>query len=386
MRPDPRERGVALILVLVILPLVAIIMTQLSFETAIGDRLASNALANQQFILAIRARETQMRLRLVRDLKDDEKNAGQEGGAYDHYGDLWGPDHEGGQTAVSVRKGDKDSGDEITLYTEVSDEQGKFNINLLTHKDEARAQRARETFRNLLNFYRDEYFKDMERNSWDLDPHEANQVAESVYKFLRGEKREGPIPLPPAEIPDPTTEMKQAIHSVRDLIFADSLFVEKRLLERFTDVETGQTIPSLEDFITIHGDGKVNVNTAKIQVLRAMFKDEHGQRVTAADILHGRGGFLNTMEDQDRRREDYDERKRLEEEGREDEQEVQAYRSLNDLTQVEGMGDTAVLRQNEIDVARDFTVRTNFFLVIITAQRENYYRQPRRVRERRSRG
>src|SRR5262245_61769284 len=44
-----RERGVALVLVLVLLPLVAIIMTQLSFETTIGDRLARNALANEQF-------------------------------------------------------------------------------------------------------------------------------------------------------------------------------------------------------------------------------------------------------------------------------------------------------------------------------------------------
>src|SRR5512139_2064968 len=78
----PRERGVALVLVPVLLPLVAIIMTQLSFETTIGDRLARNALANGQFKAAILARERQMRLRLVRDLKEDEKSAAQ-GGAFD---------------------------------------------------------------------------------------------------------------------------------------------------------------------------------------------------------------------------------------------------------------------------------------------------------------
>ncbi|MHC4932965.1 MAG: hypothetical protein ACYTGV_12315, partial [Planctomycetota bacterium] len=71
------ERGVALVLVLVILPLVAIVMTQLHFETTIGDRLAGNTLANQQFKQAILARQRQMRVRLMRDLRDDEENAQQ---------------------------------------------------------------------------------------------------------------------------------------------------------------------------------------------------------------------------------------------------------------------------------------------------------------------
>jgi hypothetical protein len=180
--------------------------------------------------------------------------------------------------------------------------------------------------------------------------------------------------------------MRQAIYTVQDLIFSNRLFAEKRVFERFTDVATGQVIPSLEDFVTIYGDGKVNVNTAKIQVLRAMFKQEQGQRDTAAEILHGRGGYLSTPEEQDRRRESYEEREQAEEEGREDEQEVQAYRSLNDLTRIEGMGDTAFLTNQGVDVNRDFTVRTNFFTVVVTAQRENFHRQHRVVVERHARG
>ena len=62
------ERGVALILVLVILPLVAILMVQLNFETTIGERLANNILTNQQFKQAISARRRQTQQRLVRDL------------------------------------------------------------------------------------------------------------------------------------------------------------------------------------------------------------------------------------------------------------------------------------------------------------------------------
>jgi hypothetical protein len=249
----PEERGVALILVLVILPLVAIIMTQLSFETAIGDRLSDNALANEQCRLAVALRVRQMRLRLVRDLKDDEKNAQGEGGAYDHYGDLWGPDSEGGKTGAEVSLGSEDSGDHIRIYTECFDEQGKFNLNLLLAKDKARASRAAEVFRNLLDLYRDARYEDLLENNYDVTEIEARALADVVVKFLSAEARSGPIPIPRPTLPDPTPEMGQGIFTVRDLVFADRIFLQKRLLDRFTDVDSGQVIPSLADFVTVYG-------------------------------------------------------------------------------------------------------------------------------------
>ena len=377
------ERGVALILVLVVLPLVAILMVQLEFETNIGDLLARNALANQRFKQAIMARVRQMRLRLVRDLKDDEKNA-QESGAYDHYGDMWGADTDGGDTAARVQKGDNESGDEIVLYTQVVDEQGKFNLNLLLHKDPKRGQRAFEVLLNLLNFYRDSRFDDLGENEYDLDEVEARQVAEAILKFAKGEQRDERVRK--ADLPDPAQDMRQGIYTVRDLLFSHPLFLEKRLLERFTDVMSGQTLPSLEEFVTIYGDGKINVNTAHIQVLRAMFKEDAGQRDGANNLLHGRGGFLNTDEDQERRTEEQEERERAEEEGREvDEDTESAYKSLNDVSRVEGLDD-AMLRRNDVQIARDFTVRSNFFSVIVTARRDNFMRQHRLVLERHNRG
>jgi type II secretory pathway component PulK len=377
------ERGVALILVLVVLPLVAILMVQLEFETNIGDLLARNALANQQFKQAIMARVRQMRLRLVRDLKDDEKNA-QESGAYDHYGDAWGPDSEGGGTAMRVEKGDRDRGDEIVLYTEVADEQAKFNLNLLLHKDPKRSQRAFEVLYNLLNFYRDSRFDDIGENEYDLDEVEAKQVAEAVLKFVKGEQRDERVRK--ADLPDPAQDMRQGIYTVRDLAFSHSLFLEKRLLERFTDVGSGQTLPSLGEFVTVYGDGKINLNTARIQVLRAMFKEEAGQRDAANNLLHGRGGFLNTDEDQEQRAEEAEERERAEEEGREVEEDTESvYKSLNDARKVEGVDD-AMLRRNDVDIGRDFTVRSSFFTVIVTAQRQNFMRQRRMVFERHNRG
>jgi type II secretory pathway component PulK len=372
---------VALVLVLVLLPLVAIIMTQLNFETTIGDRLARNALANQQFKSAILARVRQLRLRLVRDLKDDEKGAAQ-GGAYDCYADAWGPDAEGGSTAVFVSKGDAERGDDISLYTEVVDEQGKFNLNLLVHKDPQRAARALETFKNLLDFFRDTRFGDVEQeHEYDLDDKDARAVGDAVVKFLRNDERDTRVRRP--DLPDPAPDLKQGVFTVRDLIFSHTLFQEKRLLERFTDVKSGQVMPSLEEFLTIHGDGRVNANTAKIQVLRAMFKEEQGQREVAEEILHGRGGFLGNDEDQEKRKETLDERRKAREEGlEEDEEEVAAYKTMNDLAKVEGMGDGTFLRRNDVDVGRDFTVRTNHFRIVVTARRESFLRRQVVVLER----
>ncbi|MFI5403664.1 MAG: hypothetical protein ACHQ1G_12070, partial [Planctomycetota bacterium] len=381
-----RERGVALVLVLVLLPLVAILMTQLSFETTIGDRLARNALANAQFKAAILARVRQIRLRLVRDLKEDEKNSAQ-GGAFDYYGDPWGPDSEGGGMAVVVTKGDAAKGDDVSLYTEITDEQGKFNLNLLLHKDPQRAARALETFKNLLNFFRDTRFGDVtEEHEYDLDEREAREVGDAVSKFLKNEERDTRVRRP--ELPDAAADMKAGLFTVRDLIFAHQFFQQKRLLDRFTDVKSGQVMPSLEEFVTIYGDGRVNANTAPIEVLRAMFKEEQGQREVAQEILHGRGGFLDNDEtDQDKREQTLEDRRKAKEEGiEEDEQEVAAYKSANDLTKIEGMGDGTFLRRNDIDVGRDFTVRSNFFRTVVTARRENFLRRQIVVLERHSEG
>ncbi|MHC4338774.1 MAG: hypothetical protein ACYSX0_00990 [Planctomycetota bacterium] len=379
------ERGVALVLVLVILPLVAIVMTQLHFETTIGDRLAGNTLANQQFKQAILARQRQMRVRLMRDLRDDEANA-QQGNALDHYSDDWGPEVEGGSTATTVSKGDKDRGDDVTLYTEVFDEQGKFNLNLLRHTDAARRNRAFETFRNLLDFFRDARFGDLEDNDWDLTEPEAQEVADAVLKFVKGEERDERVPV--SELPKPTPELNQGILTLDDLNFSHRLFTEKRLLERFSDLESGQVIMGLQDYLTIHGDGKVNANTAPVQVLRAMFREPEGQEIVAAEIYRSRGGFLNTEEDQEQATQKAQERQDLEEEGDDEglDELDQGYRNINDLQQVEGLSDGAFLRRNGIDLARDFSTRSNFFTVRITAQRENFMRQHRVVWERHPQG
>lgn len=383
---ENRERGVALILVLVVLPLVAILMTQLHFETAIGARLAGNMLANQQFKEAIRARLVQMRLKLVRDLKDDEKNAQQEGGAFDHYGDIWGPDSEGGRTAPSVTKGDKERGDEITIYTSVTDEQSKFNLNLLRHNDPVRRGRARETLKNLLDLFRDHRYADMAENEWDLDEAQANEVVEAIRKFVEGEERDERIPKP--QVPDPTPDMKQGIYTVEDLVFCHPLFLEKRLLETFDDPASGQRIPGLDRFVTVYGDGKVNANTAPIQVLRSMFREEEGRVTVAEAILRGRGGFTSSDEDDERREETRKEREEARREGdTEREQELtSAYKSVNDILKVEGMNEPGFQQRNEIDVGRDFTVRTNFFTLVITARRESFLRQQRTVLERHNGG
>ncbi|MFQ5845388.1 MAG: hypothetical protein ACE5JG_10425 [Planctomycetota bacterium] len=378
------ERGVALILVLVLLPLVAILITQLSFEVVIARQLAHNLLDNQRFKSAVNARLAQMRLRLVRDLRDDEEGAQQEG-AYDYYGDIWGTAT--GSVAPVVRKGDRETGDDITLHTEVVDEQSKFNLNLLTHNEARRAGRAREVLVNLLDFFRDERFGDYETNEWDLDPTEAAEVATGIWNLVRGQERDERIPRP--KVPPPNANMKQGIYTVDDLVFAHELMREKRLLESFNDAESGQVIPSLAEFVTVYGDGRINLNTAPIQVLRAMFREPEGQKQVAEDLFHGRGGFLNTEEDAEAQEEKGEKRREYLEEGDEEGAESleQVYKSLNDVVQgVESIRDQAFLRRNDVDMGRDFSVRSNFFRVIVTARRGSFVYQRRVVFERHSNG
>jgi len=380
--PRQNERGIALILVLIILPLVAIIMVQLNFETTIGQHLAANILANQQFKFATHARIRQMRLRLVRDLVTDTQSAQQQG-AYDHYSDEWGPEAEQGQTATSVTRGDKDNGDDITLYTEMIDEQSKFNLNLLRHTDKRRRERAFETFRTLLDLFRDSRYGDVEDNEWDLQENEAEEVAQAVLKFVKGDGRDERVGE--SEIPAPATDMKQGVFSIDDLVFSHRLFREKRLLDRFVDLDSGQDIPSLGDFLTVFGDAKININTAPIQVLRAMFRGEEGRAEVAKQILNGRGGFLDTEDDQEEQTRLEEEREELRQAGDEEalDETVSVFTSVNDLTEnVPGFRDQAMIRREEIDIARDFTTRSNFYTIIVSARRDNFVRQQRVTVER----
>jgi hypothetical protein len=355
-------------------------MTQLSFETTIGERLAENVLTNQQFKQAIAARRRQMQQRLVRDLKGDEEGGQSEGGAYDHPSDVWGPDTEGGETAAMVTKGDEESGDAITLFTQVADEQSKFNLNLLRHTDSKRRALAHRRLRVLLDLFRDSRYGDLIDNEYDLDGAEAQELSEAILKFVKGEERDEAVGA--IDLPAPAPEMKQGIFTIEDLAFCSPLIADKRLLERFTDVNSGQVLPSLAEFLTVYGDGRINVNTCPIQVLRALFTEEEGQMNLAEAIFHGRGGFLNTEEDQDLREEREEEREQAREDGTEEEQDESAYRSVNDVNQVEGMTNTSYLRREEFEAGRDLTVRSNFYSIVITAQRDNFLRQHRLVLER----
>lgn len=379
------ERGIALVLVLVILPLVAIIMVQLHFETTISGRLARNQLATQQFKQAIHARRRQMQLKLVRDLVNDLENA-QQGGAFDHYSDDWGPETEGGTTAPRVTKGNAEQGDEIELYTEIIDEQGKFNLNLLRHSDVRRRGRAFEILKNLLDFFREPRFGDFEENEYDLNENEAREVAEAIQKFVRGEERDERIPR--SELPQATAEMKQGIFTVEDVIFSHRMFIEKRMMERFTDIDSNQILPSFAEFITLHGDGKINANTAPIQVLRALFRGDEGRKTVADAILSARGGFLNNEDDQEQRREKHEDRTTAKQEGDKDSlaDMDSGFKSVNDIAQVEGMNKATFLRRNDIDIGQIFTVRSNFFTLIITARRGNFMRQHRLILERHTKG
>ncbi|MEM8883239.1 MAG: hypothetical protein AAGD14_04150 [Planctomycetota bacterium] len=382
MPPRRQERGIALILVLIVLPLVAIIMVQLQFETTIGQQLAANVLANQQFKYAIDARVRQIRLRLARDLKNDNEGA-QSQGAYDHASDDWGPDWEQGGTAVMVTKGDAEKGDDITLYTEVIDEQSKFNINLLRHTDPRRRARATEMFRALLDLFRDARYGDFEDSEWDVREDEAQQIVEAVLKFLEGETRDERVRG--GEIPAPSNELRQNVYTVQDLLFSHELFAEKRLLETFTDMETGQRMPSLGEYLTVYGSGQININTAPIAVLRSVFRSEEGRADVAKQMFNGRGGFLDTDEDEENRQALEEEREQLRQDGDEDglEETISLYTSVNDLIQnVDGFRDQGFIRREELDLARDFTVRSNVFRVRVSARRQNFVRQQVVVLER----
>jgi hypothetical protein len=136
--------------------------------------------------------------------------------------------------------------------------------------------------------------------------------------------------------------------------------------EELVEAESVEPIPGLWRFVTLTSDGPININTAPVEVLRCLFKDQLDWDLADA-IIEYRTAQASSYDD------DVD-----------PEAEFTPFKSVQDLTKVDGI-DAEVLSKNGIDGA-SVTVASNTFSISIFATRENLTRQFRTVVRRHSKG
>ncbi len=227
----------------------------------------------------------------------------------------------------------------VQLTTTVFDEQGKLNLNILREGNDETKQIWKKRLAELIRRFRRD-------TKWDAAPF-ADELADDIYKWVNGE-------IPRGNIPKPNMIDDRTMLVLGELHFISDRFEKERLLE---DMREGDEVaPGLHRYVTVYGSGKVNLNTAAMPLLQAIF---HLDEDVADRIVEKRGGTV----DPDEEIEEEDEE--LEEE--EDVASGEPFTDVNEVNQLEGVN-LALLNRNKVDLARDFDVRSNFFGMWITAR------------------
>ncbi len=232
------ERGIALLIVLVLM----LILVPFSVEFAIQVQLESRTAQNVVDQLALEnAIDGQFEIALARLQHDGEQDE------VDSLFDDWNSDE---------LKERREEDTEVAISTRVFDEQGKFNILLLVRAPADRRVQVKERLARIL--------VEARRDSKEpIDEGLAKELVEDAAAFLSGAKARG-------NIPKPSTPDDRGFLMLEDLAFAN---VKWRAL--LQDSRDGDVVsPGLGRFLTIYGNGKVNLNTADAVVLKAFFPSD----------------------------------------------------------------------------------------------------------------
>lgn len=201
------ERGIALILVLLVVVLLYILVAEVVTRSSFDEMTSQN----QSHEAGIR---TAMRLALVKaieELSSDSDSSGGEGGAgagagAGGLGALGGAGQGGGGAGGEEEGGEEAVGDstrdawfrsksiyddnKISVYAWIEDENRKFNVHNLISPDEDYAELSRQRLMRLL----DKIWEDTEE---DLSGSEAEAWANDIRDWLRGSTRNDDRPEPP---------------------------------------------------------------------------------------------------------------------------------------------------------------------------------------------
>jgi|GEM_PF-2715000 len=249
-RPSRRQRGFALLLVLLLTSIAMVVVTELAFQAEYELLAARNVSDLMQIEYAI---DGQLEVVLGQLRYDKRQND-----ATDTEFDEWN----------SQRMRDRRDGD-IGLTTRVLDEQGKFWLGNLVTGTDVRKTRAKEVLIRILDLFREGSSADKTRGG-DLDVADAEEIAGRIVRYMTREGASGQVPKPSTTGAAGAADVPLLLD---ELLFVDTQ--DSRLLQTLLyDVQTKDAVaPGLHRYLTVYGTGKVNLNTAPVVVLKAMFSN-----------------------------------------------------------------------------------------------------------------
>jgi len=335
------EGGIALLIVLLLVLILAPFAEHYARQAGLESRTARNVADQLAIENALDGQFEMVLARLSHDVGDDDTDS-----LFDTMFDDELKERQEQETDVS-------------LSTRVFDEQGKFNVLMLTKAPAGeRREVMRERMVRILVMARQD-------SKEPIDETLARELVDDALNFLSGKKARGAIPKP-------STPDGRGFLVLEDLALANPKWLPLLVDQR--DAE--DVAPGLSRYLTVYGNGKVNLNTADLIVLRAFFP---GDETIAERIVS-------------RRESDEEEDPKPGEttgtgsgtSGRSDEEDEKGgtpFTDVNQVNQIEGV-DALQLQKDKVDLAADFDVRSQFYSIRINAETQSTRREELYVVER----
>ncbi len=345
------ERGVALLIVLLVLLFTSILAVDLKSTASLHKRLATNR--RDDFLMRQRLRGQVEILKQLLLLDQEENNL-------ETLDDRWLEDrYTAFQSLPDEEEEDEEaaepvSSEDFELTARIEDEARKFNLhNLVVEDDDLRAH-WEKVFVRLLMIYRE----DDSRSS--LSQSEAEDLLRNLKEWLDRQDED--------RAPRPHTILENRILITPDELLMVKGFTRDIFYDLPPEDEEDESPPGLYRYLTLWSEGPINVNTADEPVVHALFED--GDRDLADLFLSWRA---EEAEDQEGNPDP------------EDDPDMNAVSSAQDLAKVDGI-DPEDLQRNLLN-ATTVTGRSNSFSIHLEGESsEGLRRQERWVLQRNSVG
>lgn len=318
------ERGIALLVVLLLTLIIVPFAAEFAYKISLEAMTAENVTAQLAIDNAIAGQYEVFLARLGHDAVGNE---------YDSYDDAWNDE------SLRTRT---DSHNEVQLESVVFDEQSKLNVRMLAQGSEAEKQIWKARFVHVFRTFR-------EGTRFDAAGH-AEDLVDALYRWLNNAATRGDLPRPKMADDAPMAVLEE-------LLFVDPRFQKDGLLIDRRDGD--ETAPGLHRYLTVYGTGQVNLNTAPKIVLEAFFPLDPD---VAQRIIDRREG----------NREEQEELATSEEEAAA--ATGDPFTDVNQVSEIDGVTPN-LLRNNNVDVQRDFTVRSDSFVIRIAGESRNARRE-----------
>lgn len=216
-----------MVIVLIIIVILAVVITQFNYSTTIDERIAKNFASDRKNYYAARGAVVLARALLEKDAEED--------GPRDTLYDDWSGK---GQLQNITVIGD------VNTNTTVTDQERLIDVNRLTNKTNRDFNRIYDALARLVVVL-------------EMDPSGEYAIADRIRDYIDADE-EG----------DFETEAKNgALTTIEEMLQIEG--ITTRMLYGYV-TEEGEVINGLADFVGLWGTGRININTASPEVLRAI--------------------------------------------------------------------------------------------------------------------